>query len=72
MILNHLALNPIAKWVTRSRTCCASMQSAATIRRRRSGAGAGQVARPRERYHAYPFRLSGGVCQRVVIALAQL
>jgi len=29
-----------------------------------------QIARPRERYHAYPFELSGGMCQRVVIALA--
>jgi peptide/nickel transport system ATP-binding protein len=29
-----------------------------------------QIARPRERYHAYPFQLSGGMCQRVVIALA--
>jgi ABC-type lipoprotein export system ATPase subunit len=28
------------------------------------------IARPRERYHAYPFELSGGMCQRVVIALA--
>jgi peptide/nickel transport system ATP-binding protein len=29
-----------------------------------------RIARPRERFHAYPFELSGGMCQRVVIALA--
>ncbi len=29
-----------------------------------------KIARPEERYHAYPFELSGGMCQRVVIALA--
>ena len=29
-----------------------------------------KIARPRERYHAYPFEMSGGMCQRVVIALA--
>jgi peptide/nickel transport system ATP-binding protein len=29
-----------------------------------------RIARPRERYHASPFELSGGMCQRVVIALA--
>ncbi|WP_441243997.1 dipeptide ABC transporter ATP-binding protein [Tardiphaga sp. 768_D3_N2_1] len=29
-----------------------------------------KIARPRERYHAYPFELSGGMCQRVVITLA--
>ena len=29
-----------------------------------------KIARPRERYHAYPFELAGGMCQRVVIALA--
>ena len=29
-----------------------------------------RITRPEERYHAYPFELSGGMCQRVVIALA--
>jgi peptide/nickel transport system ATP-binding protein len=29
-----------------------------------------RIADPQERYHAYPFELSGGMCQRVVIALA--
>jgi peptide/nickel transport system ATP-binding protein len=29
-----------------------------------------RIARPEERFHAYPFELSGGMCQRVVIALA--
>jgi peptide/nickel transport system ATP-binding protein len=29
-----------------------------------------RIARPQERYHAFPFELSGGMCQRMVIALA--
>jgi len=29
-----------------------------------------RIARPEERYHAYPFEMSGGMCQRVMIALA--
>ena len=29
-----------------------------------------RITRPEERYHAYPFELSGGMCQRVVIAVA--
>ena len=29
-----------------------------------------RIGNPEERYHAYPFELSGGMCQRIVIALA--
>jgi peptide/nickel transport system ATP-binding protein len=29
-----------------------------------------RIANPEERYNAYPFQLSGGMCQRIVIALA--
>ena len=29
-----------------------------------------RIANPEERYDAYPFELSGGMCQRIVIALA--
>ena len=29
-----------------------------------------QISDPERRYHAYPFELSGGMCQRVMIALA--
>jgi peptide/nickel transport system ATP-binding protein len=47
-------------------------QTAASARAEKAIAALQQVkiARPRERYHAYPFELSGGMCQRVVIALA--
>jgi len=29
-----------------------------------------RIPRPEERWHAYPFELSGGMCQRIVFALA--
>ncbi|MGR7994869.1 dipeptide ABC transporter ATP-binding protein [Xanthobacter sp. ZOL 2024] len=29
-----------------------------------------RINNPEERYHSYPFELSGGMCQRIVIALA--
>ena len=29
-----------------------------------------RINNPEDRYHAYPFELSGGMCQRIVIALA--
>ena len=58
----------------RSRTCCCSMSrshaSRHAARRRSRRSTQVKIARPRERYHAYPFELSGGMCQRVVIALA--
>ncbi len=67
------ALNPIRKVGLQIEDVLKQhAQAAASDRAERAIAALEQVkiARPRERYHAYPFELSGGMCQRVVIALA--
>jgi peptide/nickel transport system ATP-binding protein len=67
------ALNPIRKVGDQIEDVLRQhVQSAASDRGEKSIEALEQVkiARPRERYHAYPFELSGGMCQRVVIALA--
>jgi peptide/nickel transport system ATP-binding protein len=67
------ALNPIRKVGNQIEDVLRQhMQAAASDRGEKAIEALEQVkiARPRERYHAYPFELSGGMCQRVVIALA--
>ncbi|WFU17357.1 ABC transporter ATP-binding protein [Bradyrhizobium sp. CB3481] len=67
------ALNPIRKVGDQIEDVLRQhVQSAASDRGEKAIQALEQVkiARPRERYHAYPFELSGGMCQRVVIALA--
>jgi len=67
------ALNPIRKVGDQIEDVLHQhVQSAASDRGEKAIEALDQVkiARPRERYHAYPFELSGGMCQRVVIALA--
>ncbi|QLH70573.1 dipeptide ABC transporter ATP-binding protein [Rhodopseudomonas palustris] len=67
------ALNPIRKVGDQIEDVLRQhVQSTSTDRGEKAIAalGAVKIARPRERYHAYPFQLSGGMCQRVVIALA--
>jgi peptide/nickel transport system ATP-binding protein len=67
------ALNPIRKVGRQIEDVLKQhAQAAASERPEKAIAALEQVniARPRERYHAYPFELSGGMCQRVVIALA--
>ena len=62
-----------ARSATRSRTCCCSTRRSATsdvADKAIEVLEQVRIARPKERYHAYPFELSGGMCQRVVIALA--
>src|ERR1700753_3803961 len=66
------ALNPIRKVGDQIEDVLRQhVQSAASDRGEKAIEALEQVkiARPRERYHAYPFELSGGMCQRVVIAL---
>jgi len=67
------ALNPIRKVGDQIEDVLRQhVQSTSTDRGEKAIAAleAVKIARPRERYHAYPFELSGGMCQRVVIALA--
>jgi peptide/nickel transport system ATP-binding protein len=67
------ALNPIRKVGDQIEDVLRQhAQSTATDRGKKAIEALEQVkiARPRQRYHAYPFELSGGMCQRVVIALA--
>jgi peptide/nickel transport system ATP-binding protein len=67
------ALNPIRKVGDQIEDVLRQhLQSAASDRGEKTIEALEQVkiARSRERYHAYPFELSGGMCQRVVIALA--
>ena len=62
-----------ARSAARSRTCCCSTPRSTALRSASEAIEMLEqvrIARPRERYHAYPFELSGGMCQRVVIALA--
>ena len=68
------ALNPIRKVGQQIEDVLLRARAGGTARtspRRRSKFSSRCASRgPRERYHAYPFELSGGMCQRIVIALA--
>jgi peptide/nickel transport system ATP-binding protein len=69
----RLALNPIRKIGRQIEDVLlqhAQVDSAAVSERAVEMLEQVRIVRPRERYHAYPFELSGGMCQRVVIALA--
>ncbi len=69
----RLALNPIRKVGRQIEDVLlqhAQVDSAAVSKKAIEMLEQVRIARPRERYHAYPFELSGGMCQRVVIALA--
>jgi peptide/nickel transport system ATP-binding protein len=69
----RLALNPIRKIGRQIEDVLlqhAQVDSAKAGEKAIEMLGHVRIARPRERYHAYPFELSGGMCQRVVIALA--
>jgi peptide/nickel transport system ATP-binding protein len=67
------ALNPIRKVgkqiadALRQHICATRQTARARAVEALEAVGIGE---PEKRYHAYPFELSGGMCQRVVIALA--
>ncbi len=67
------ALNPIRKVGHQLEDVLLEHRQASPADARRKAIAALEqvrIARPEERYHAYPFELSGGMCQRIVIALA--
>jgi peptide/nickel transport system ATP-binding protein len=65
------ALNPIRKVGHQIEDVLLQhVQAAPSDAREKAIAMLDQVRIARQRYHAYPFELSGGMCQRVVIALA--
>ncbi len=69
----RLALNPIRKVGNQIEDVLlqhAQVDSVAVTTRAVEMLEQVRIVHPRERYHAYPFELSGGMCQRVVIALA--
>ena len=66
------ALNPIRKVGKQIEDVLLQhLQARRAMRKRRRSRRSRGAHRPaEERYHAYPFELSGGMCQRIVIALA--
>jgi peptide/nickel transport system ATP-binding protein len=69
----RVALNPIRKVGHQIEDVLArhtSTPSAELRRRAVEALAAVRIPDPERRYHAYPFELSGGLCQRIMIAIA--